>query len=153
MYRYIVQLYFKNSQNINTVCLYCFQEVIHCLKEIPAAYHARTIELFASKVIEQKQKDVDNVTKLFKEIVSSGTCDVDTFKNGFSSTLEFLMDIGTDAPMSYSFTGQLLFSAGLDFRDISKLLVPLDDDKSVEKIVNGYAISLKNDVVSLKNRH
>ena len=87
--------------------------------------------------------------KLFKEIVSSETCDINTFKNGFRATLDFLMDIGADAPMSYSFTGQLLFSTGLDFRDITKLLIPLDDDKSIEKIVKGYTIALKNDVVSL----
>ncbi|RIA97814.1 armadillo-type protein [Glomus cerebriforme] len=120
------------------------REVILCLKEIPTEYHAKAIESFANKVIEKKQKDVDNVVKLFKEIVSSGTCDTDTFKNGFKATLEFLMDIGADAPMAYSFTGQLLFSAGLDFRDITKLLKPLDDDMAIEKIVKGYASALKN---------
>src|ERR1051325_6195684 len=123
--------------------LYYFQEVTQCLKEIPAEYHAKAIESFANKVIEQKQKDVDNVMKLFREIVSSGACELDAFKNGFRSTLDFLMDIGADAPMAYSFTGQLLFSTGLDFRDITKLLKQLDDDKAIEKIVRGYASALK----------
>jgi hypothetical protein len=124
-----------------------FQEVILCLGEIPVEYHPKAIETFANKVIEKKQNDVDNVMKLFKEIVSSKTCDTDAFKDGFKATLEFLMDIGADAPMAYSFTGQLLFSAGLDFRDITKLLKPLDDDRSIEKIMKGYANALKNDVV------
>jgi len=88
---------------------------------------------------------VDNVIKLFKEIVSSGTCDINTFKSGFRATLEFLIDIGADAPMSYSFTGQLLFGAGLDFRDTTNLLIPLEDE-SIEKIVRGYTSALKNDV-------
>jgi hypothetical protein len=85
--------------------------------------------------------------KLFKEI-SSGTCDVDTFKNGFEATLEFLIDIGADAPMAYSFTGQLLISARLDSRDTIKLLKPLDDEWVNEKIVKGYMSALKNDLVS-----
>ena len=58
--------------------------------------------------------------KLFREIVSSGACELDAFKNGFRATLDFLMDIGADAPMAYLFTGQLLFSTGLDFWDIIK---------------------------------
>ena len=85
--------------------------------------------------------------ELFKNIVSSRTCDNDTFKNGFRGTLDFLIDIGIDKPLAYSFTGQLLFSAGLDFRDITKLLRPFDDDKSIGKIVRGYTSALKNVVV------
>ncbi len=94
--------------------------------------------------------DVDQVTKLFKQIISSGTCDISTFNNGFTASLDFLMEIGADAPMAYSFTGQLLYSAGLDFRDITTLLKPLQDDRGIEKIVKGYVSALKNDVVSLK---
>ncbi|GBC14747.2 armadillo-type protein [Rhizophagus irregularis DAOM 181602=DAOM 197198] len=123
------------------------QEVITCLKEdIPVGYHPKAIETFANKVIEKKQKDVDDIMKLFKEIVSSSTCDNDAFKDGFKATLEFLMDIGADAPMAYSYTGQLLFSTELSFRDITELLKPLDDDMAIDKIVKGYAKALKNDV-------
>ncbi|CAG8755922.1 16069_t:CDS:2, partial [Rhizophagus irregularis] len=58
------------------------QEVITCLKEdIPVGYHPKAIETFANKVIEKKQKDVDDIMKLFKEIVSSSTCDNDAFKD------------------------------------------------------------------------
>ncbi|PKC67388.1 hypothetical protein RhiirA1_458465, partial [Rhizophagus irregularis] len=58
------------------------QEVITCLKEdTPVEYHPKAIETFANKVIEKKQKDVDDVMKLFKEIVSSSTCDNDAFKD------------------------------------------------------------------------
>jgi len=125
-----------------------FQEVITCLKEdTPVEYHPKAIETFANKVIEKKQKDVDDVMKLFKEIVSSSTCDNDAFKDGFKATLEFLMDIGANAPMAYSYTGQLLLSTELDFRDITELLKPLDDDMAIDKIVKGYAKALKNDVV------
>ncbi|CAB4483243.1 unnamed protein product [Rhizophagus irregularis] len=123
------------------------QEVITCLKEdTPVEYHPKAIETFANKVIEKKQKDVDDVMKLFKEIVSSSTCDNDAFKDGFKATLEFLMEIGADAPMAYSYTGQLLFSTELDFRDIIELLKPLDDYMAIDKIVKGYAKALKNDV-------
>ncbi|CAB5362507.1 unnamed protein product [Rhizophagus irregularis] len=123
------------------------QEVITCLKEdTPVGYHPKAIETFANKVIEKKQKDVDDIMKLFKEIVSSSTCDNDAFKDGFKATLEFLMDIGADAPMAYSYTGQLLFSTELSFRDIIELLKPLDDDMAIDKIVKGYAKALKNDV-------
>src|SRR5438045_7530988 len=112
-----------------------FQEVTFCFKEIPTKYHPKAIESFANKVIEKKQKDVNNVMKLFKEIVSYETCDTNSFKDGFKVTLEFLIDISLDAPMAYSFTGQLLFSAGLDFMDIAKFLKPLDDDKGIEIVV------------------
>ncbi|CAB4488670.1 unnamed protein product [Rhizophagus irregularis] len=123
------------------------QEVITCLKEdIPVKYHPKAIETFVNKVIEKKQRDVDNVMKLFKEIVSSRTCDTDIFKAGFTATFEFLEDIGADAPMAYSFTGQLLSSTGLDLRDITKLLKHFDDDNTVVKILKGYANALKNDV-------
>ncbi|CAB4445219.1 unnamed protein product [Rhizophagus irregularis] len=123
------------------------QEVIACFKEdIPVEYHPKAIETFANKVFEKKQRDVDDVMKLFKEIVSSSACDNDAFKDGFKATLEFLMDIGVDAPMAYSYTGQLLFSTELEFRDITELLKPLDDDMAIDKIVKGYAKALKNDV-------
>ena len=124
-----------------------FQEVIFCFKEIPTKYHPKAIESFANKVIERKKKDVDNVMKLFKEIVSSETCDTNSFKDGFKATLEFLIDFDLDAPEAYSFTGQLLFSAGLDFMDIAKLLKPLDDDKTIEKVGKGYVGALYYDVV------
>ncbi|PKC06580.1 ARM repeat-containing protein [Rhizophagus irregularis] len=123
------------------------QEVITCLKEdTPVEYHPKAIETFVNKVIEKKQRDVDNVMKLFKEIVSSRTCDIDIFKAGFTAAFEFLEDIGADAPMAYSFTGQLLSSTGLDLRDITKLLKHFDDDNTVVKILKGYANALKNDV-------
>ncbi|RGB26845.1 armadillo-type protein [Rhizophagus diaphanus] len=123
------------------------QEVITCLKEdTPVEYHPKAIETFVNKVIEKKQRDVDNVMKLFKEIVSSRTCDTDIFKAGFTASFEFLEDIGADAPMAYSFTGQLLSSTGLDLQDITKLLKHFDDDNTVVKILKGYANALKNDV-------
>ncbi|RIA99366.1 hypothetical protein C1645_747519 [Glomus cerebriforme] len=125
------------------------QGVILDLKDIRVEYHAKAIELFANKVIEQNQRDLDNVIELFKDIVYTETCDTDAFKDGFSRTLDFLMDICIDKPMACSFTGQLLFSAGLDYRDITSLLKPLDDDKLIEKIIRGYANALKNDVVNL----
>ncbi|CAB5384462.1 unnamed protein product [Rhizophagus irregularis] len=56
------------------------QEVITCLKEdTPVGYHPKAIETFTNKVIEKKQKDVDDIMKLFKEIVSSSTCDNDAY--------------------------------------------------------------------------
>jgi translation initiation factor 4G len=91
---------------------------------------------------------VDDVMKLFKNIVSLKICNNDTFKDGFEGTMEFLMDIGVDKPLAYSFTGQLLFSAGLDFQDITKLLKHLDDDKLIGRIIKGYANALRNDVVN-----
>ncbi|CAI2177069.1 4047_t:CDS:10 [Funneliformis geosporum] len=122
------------------------QEVLACLKEIPIEFHAKAIEEITNKVIEKKQPEVDNVINLFKEIISSKTCDNSNFKDGFKGSLVFLMDIGADAPMAYSFTGQLLYSAGLDFRDITTLLKALDNDREIEKIVKGYVSVLKNDV-------
>lgn len=127
-----------------------FQEAIISFKEFKSEHHAKAIELFANKAIESNQKDVDDVMKLFKNIASSKICNNNTFKNGFEGTISFLMDIGVDKPLAYSFTGQLLFSAELDFQDITKLLKPLDDDKLIGKIIKGYANALKNDVVNLK---
>ncbi|CAG8487319.1 580_t:CDS:10 [Funneliformis mosseae] len=121
------------------------KEVLACLKEIPTEFHAKAIEEITNKVIEKKQADVDNVINLFKEIISSETCDISNFKDGFKGSLEFLMEIGADAPMAYSFIGQLLYSTGLDFRDITTLLGALDSDRDIEKIVKGYVNALKND--------
>ncbi|GES78510.1 hypothetical protein GLOIN_2v1591923 [Rhizophagus clarus] len=122
------------------------EDAIISLKDIRSEYHAKAIEFFANKAIEQNQKDVDDVMKLFKNIISSKICNKDIFKNGFEGTIDFLMDIGADKPLAYPFTGQLLFSARLDSQDITKLLKPLDDDKLVERIIRGYASALKNDV-------
>ncbi|CAB4416744.1 unnamed protein product [Rhizophagus irregularis] len=122
------------------------EEAIISFKEFKSEHHAKAIELFANKAIESNQKDVDDVMNLFKNIASSKICNNNTFKNGFEGTISFLMDIGVDKPLAYSFTGQLLFSAELDFQDITKLLKPLDDDKLIGKIIKGYANALKNNV-------
>ncbi|CAG8567150.1 5382_t:CDS:1, partial [Scutellospora calospora] len=68
---------------------------------------------------------------------------------GFAATIEFLIDIGNDAPKSYKFTGQLFCGARLDSRDVSDLLKPLSDidDKGLEKVMDGYLNALKVDSV------
>ncbi|CAG8766343.1 15112_t:CDS:1, partial [Acaulospora morrowiae] len=63
------------------------------------------------------------------------------FMKGFSSTVEFLVDIGVDAPNSYAFTGQLFYSSSIELKEVAELLKPfleVDDDKGIEKVVSGY---------------
>ncbi|CAG8529440.1 12974_t:CDS:10, partial [Gigaspora rosea] len=110
-------------------------EVILCINELPKEYHSKTIETFANKVLEKKQDDVDKVIKLFDKFIIDDIVDKSVFIGGLTATVEFLIDIGADAPKSYTFTGQLFRAARLDSKDVSDLLKPLSeiDDKGLEK--------------------
>ncbi|CAG8528476.1 19478_t:CDS:10, partial [Gigaspora margarita] len=110
-------------------------EVILCINELPKEYHSKTIETFSNKVLEKKQDDVDKVIKLFDKFIIDNIVDKSVFIRGFTATVEFLIDIGADAPKSYTFTGQLFRAARLDSKDVADLLKPLSeiDDKGLEK--------------------
>ncbi|KAF0443999.1 ARM repeat-containing protein [Gigaspora margarita] len=115
-------------------------EVILCINELPKEYHSKTIETFSNKVLEKKQDDVDKVIKLFDKFIIDNIVDKSVFIGGFTATVEFLIDIGADAPKSYTFTGQLFRAARLDSKDVADLLKPLSeiDDKGLEKVMAGY---------------
>ncbi|CAG8647636.1 34598_t:CDS:2, partial [Racocetra persica] len=120
-------------------------EVILCIKELPKEFYSKAIEIFANKALEKKQDDVDKVIRLFDKFIIENTVDKSVFMEGFTATVEFLIDIGADAPKSYTFTGQLFNGARLDLKDASDLLKPLSeiDDKGLEKVMTGYLTALK----------
>nr|CAG8452367.1 12326_t:CDS:2 [Entrophospora candida] len=124
-------------------------EVLMCIKELPIEYHSRIIEEFANMVLEKKQEDVHNVTKLFKKLVSDHIVKKSDFKEGLIETVNFLVDIGVDAPLAYEYTGQLLCGAKMDFKDIQDLfkpLIELNDFKGTEKVMKGYLTTLKEEM-------
>ncbi|CAG8735290.1 8596_t:CDS:2, partial [Acaulospora morrowiae] len=116
-------------------------EVIYCINDLPKEYHSMAITEFANKALEKKQEDVYKVTDLFKTFVTKGVITKPIFMKGFSSTVEFLAEIGADAPKSYAFTGQLFYSSSIELKEVAELMKPLlevDDDKGIEKVVSGY---------------
>ncbi|CAG8571783.1 3414_t:CDS:2, partial [Cetraspora pellucida] len=122
-------------------------EVILCIKELPKDFYSKAIETFSNKALEKKQDDVDKVIRLFNKFIIDNIVDKPVFIRGFTATVEFLIDIGADAPKSYTFTGQLFNGANLDLKDVSDLLKPLSDidDKGLEKVLAGYLTLLKAD--------
>ncbi|CAH1766496.1 959_t:CDS:2, partial [Entrophospora sp. SA101] len=124
-------------------------EVLMCVKELPIIYHSKSIEGFANTVLEKKQEDVHNVIKVFKKLVSDNIVKKSDFKEGLIETMNFLVDIGADAPFAYEYTGQLLCGAKMDFKDIPDLFKPLIDSKDfkgTEKVMKGYLNTLKKEM-------
>ncbi|CAG8547203.1 2819_t:CDS:2, partial [Racocetra fulgida] len=119
------------------------------INELPKEFYSKAIEIFANKALEKKQDDVDKVIRLFDKFIIENIVDKSVFTEGFTATVEFLIDIGADAPKSYTFTGQLFNGARLDIKDVSELLKPLSeiDDKGLEKVMTGYLTALKADTV------
>ncbi|CAG8570984.1 22012_t:CDS:10 [Dentiscutata erythropus] len=93
-------------------------EVILCIKELPKEFYSKAIEIFANKALEKKQYEVDKVIKLFDKFIVENVVDKLVFIGGFTATVDFLIDIGADAPKSYTFTGQLFRAARLDSKDV-----------------------------------
>ncbi|CAJ0751111.1 15420_t:CDS:2 [Entrophospora sp. SA101] len=119
------------------------------ISELPIEYHSRIIKEFANMVLEKKQEDVHNVAKLFKKLVSDHIVKKSDFKEGLIETVNFLVDIGVDAPLAYEYTGQLLCGAKMDFKDIQDLfkpLIELNDFKGTEKVMKGYLTTLKEEM-------
>ncbi|RIB13096.1 hypothetical protein C2G38_1762053 [Gigaspora rosea] len=120
--------------------IFDMNEVILFIKELPKEFYSKVIEIFANKALEKKQNDVDKVIILFNKLTIDNIVDKSIFIGGFTATIEFLINIGTDAPKSYLFTGQLFCAARLDSKDVSDLLKPLSniDDKGLEKVMAGF---------------
>ncbi|CAG8450416.1 9278_t:CDS:2 [Diversispora eburnea] len=123
------------------------QEVILCVKDLPNEYHSKVVSSFANKVLEKKQDDVRKVIEMFDRVMNEGVLTKKEFIDGLAVTIEFLIDIGADAPKSYTFTGQLLFTARFDLKEVTEILKPLlDDVKGTEKVVAGYIEEWKREI-------
>ncbi|RHZ70427.1 hypothetical protein Glove_271g17 [Diversispora epigaea] len=123
------------------------QEVILCVKDLPKEYHSKVVSSFANKVLEKKQDDVRKVIEMFDRIINEGVLSKKEFIDGLAVTIEFLIGIGVDAPKSYTFTGQLLFTAQFDLKEVMEILKPLlDDVKGTEKVVAGYIEEWKREI-------
>ncbi|RHZ70439.1 hypothetical protein Glove_271g40 [Diversispora epigaea] len=123
------------------------QEVILCVKDLPKEYHSKVVSSFATKVLEKKQDDVRKVIEMFDRIINEGVLSKKEFIDGLAVTIEFLIGIGVDAPKSYTYTGQLLFTAQFDLKEVMEILKPLlDDVKGTEKVMAGYIEEWKREI-------
>ncbi|RHZ70452.1 hypothetical protein Glove_271g30 [Diversispora epigaea] len=123
------------------------QEVILCVKDLPKEYHSKVVSSFANKVLEKKQDDVRKVIEVFDRVINEGVLSKKEFIDGLAVTIEFLIDIGVDAPKSYTFTGQLLFTSRFDLKEVMEILNPLlDDVKGTEKVMAGYIEEWKREI-------
>lgn len=124
--------------------------MILCVKELPKEYHPKVVSAFANKVLEKKPDDVNKVNEMFERTINEGILSKKEFIEGLTETIDFLIEIGADAPKSYNFAGQLLYTAQLDLKELAEILKPLlDDAKGTEKVVKGYINEWKNENVSI----
>ncbi|CAG8488138.1 4877_t:CDS:2 [Acaulospora colombiana] len=128
------------------------RELIYCINELPKEYHSKAISEFANKVIEKKEDDVRKVVGVFKKLSTEGIISKSVFMEGLPFTMEFLTEISTDAPKSYTYVGQLLYGSSIELKEVAELLKPLfdiEDVKGVEKVMAGYLEEWKNVSVNI----
>ncbi|CAG8593416.1 4525_t:CDS:10, partial [Ambispora leptoticha] len=102
------------------------EEVSKCMKELPPQHLSEAMLSFITDVLEKKQKDVDNVAKVFKDLTSKGIVGKADVKKAFEDVLPTVEDLELDVPHVSDFTGQLLHSAGLEIDETAELISTMD---------------------------
>ncbi|CAG8547844.1 9358_t:CDS:10 [Ambispora gerdemannii] len=125
------------------------KEVIACMKELPPQYLAEAFLSFITGVIEKKQKDVNNVAEVFKELTSKAIIGKADVKKAFEDALPIVDDLELDVPQVSEFTGQLLHSAGLEIDETAELVSTMNlsnMESSAAKTMLAYLDALKSEI-------
>ncbi|KAG9287878.1 hypothetical protein G9A89_017473 [Geosiphon pyriformis] len=123
-------------------------EVSLCLNELPQQYRSNGIQRFIISAIEKKQREVDSVMKLFRQLSSEDIISTEFIK-AFADSMPEIEELAPDVPHAYTFTGQLMHGAQIDLKDVPEVLRSLDNsgyEPPSAKVVAVYLKELRSEL-------
>eukprot|EP01114_Cavostelium_apophysatum_P005287 TRINITY_DN1608_c0_g1_i4.p1 TRINITY_DN1608_c0_g1~~TRINITY_DN1608_c0_g1_i4.p1 ORF type:complete len:792 (+),score=237.94 TRINITY_DN1608_c0_g1_i4:374-2749(+) len=85
------------------------EEALACLQDLNAPdYHGEVVAKAVSLAIEKKERDRDEIVKLFEFLQSKQLLTAEDFEKGFTSVLENIEDIDLDLPHASKYTAKMM---------------------------------------------
>lgn len=81
---------------------------------LPATFHSKLVDKFASAAVERKEPDAQLVADFFARAAAKEMCIPAAFEEGLSPIAEIIDDIAIDAPKAPNYFALMVKGAGLD---------------------------------------
>lgn len=125
-----------------------FEEALQCLTDLNAkSLHNVVVSKAINMVIEKKQKDKEEIIKLFSLFHDEGVITVEELEKGFRESLENIDDVDIDTP--YASTDVAKFMAAMMSFDITPLSIAVLEKNMLTHLThNGKAVQFISKVLN-----
>ncbi|KAK0551286.1 hypothetical protein OC846_003344 [Tilletia horrida] len=97
-------------------------------KLLPQDRRGQAVASFVTTAIEQKEADVQNVTKLLQALNEEQVCSEEQLADGFKDTMPFLQDFQIDMPNVFSWIAGMLVAAGFSQERIESMADTIENE-------------------------